>query len=95
LGFKLRHGREAQNQIPYSHLGRAVRITEFRTMAGIIMNPKTKAAVIAPPPSKPPAPPDQEGVEKFVDREPAKDGTATVSMKLKTATAKEWMIQTS
>lgn len=64
-------------------------------MAGIIMNPKTKAAVIAPPPSKPPAPPDQEGVEKFVDREPAKDGTATVSMGLKTASGKEWMIQTS
>jgi hypothetical protein len=73
----------------------AVRITEFRTMAAILMNSKTKSAIVAPPPPKPPAPPVQEGVEKFVDREPAKDGLVTVSMGLKTATGKEWMIQTS
>ena len=72
-----------------------VRIMELGTMAMVMLNPKTKSALIVPPAPKPPAQPDQEGVEKFVDRAPAKDGLVTVSMGSKTAKGKEWMIQAS
>ena len=71
-----------------------VHITELGTLAGVILNPKDRNAVIVPAPTKPPLPPGLESVEKFVDRETAKDGLVTVSMGLKTPNGKEWMIQT-
>jgi hypothetical protein len=75
-----------------------IRVMEFGTMAAIIMNPKNKAAIMAPPPPKPPgqsSQADQKNGDKFVDREPGKDGLVIVSMGLKTPKGKEWMIQTS
>ncbi len=75
-----------------------VQITEIRTGKSIFLNPKTKRAVNVPPPAKPPGPTDGDDTEtndRFVDREPGKDGLVTIIMGIKTPKGKEWMIRTS
>jgi hypothetical protein len=61
----------------------------------LILDPKSKSAIALPKQPKPAAPPKQEGIERFVERGPARDGLVTVSMGLKTPQGKEWMLQTT
>jgi hypothetical protein len=72
-----------------------IRITDFRTMATTIMNPKNKSALVVPPPPKPPEQNDKNDPGRFFDREPAKDGLVTISMGVNTPNGKEWMVQTT
>jgi hypothetical protein len=73
----------------------AVHIVELATMAMVVLNPGAKSAVVVSPPPKHAPPPLAKGVEKFLDREPGKDGAVRVSMGLKTSKGKEWLLQTN